>query len=114
MSLLDNVRQLADRPPIVDIGRCAYCRRFILGNEEHRTDCWTHVLTRIVAALEAAERVTRAQPIADPPGRWGWDGPPSQAGECVFCRVLDRGKDTEHATVCPWQALVSALKGAPA
>lgn len=83
---------------------CSACRRPL---HDHAEGCIFTLLPKIVAAIEAAERlitnpdVLRSSCIAYPPGVYT---------EIYICQAC--GKDTiKHAEDCAAQALVAALTG---
>lgn len=88
-------------------GYCIACDEYIgTSNGSHAPDCPTLAMPRIVAALEAAERVTdHADPFSEPTH---YEDNPTERSTYVFC-----ARDTRdgHAVDCPWQALVAALRG---
>lgn len=101
MSILDDARRLmafADIPT-----ECAFCGgKDDVGNYKHVTDCPWLSLSRIVAVLEAAERVTQDDPFIL---TWDHDGSYYNCWEC------DAPRGTYHEPDCLWQSLVAAMRG---
>jgi hypothetical protein len=105
MSLLDDARRLAahdlrDHDDIGGYGFCPLCER----TEGHRPDCPWLRLPRIVAVVEAAERVVNAvddEPVTE------------VALDGQIYAICDKAAwpDGEHAADCAWQALKAALRG---
>ncbi len=98
MSLVDDARRLEEAEPVNPLTRCYWCEEFTL-TEPHAPDCPWLSLPRILAALEAAERVatvtTRQRIMAGA-------GPTRR---CFYC-----GDKYAHTQDCPWQTLVAALQ----
>src|SRR5215211_5102066 len=116
MSLLSDARRLLeelgdDGPRLMwelpsDMSECALCEVEARG---HKPDCPWLSMPRIVAALEAAERMAEIDPKVN---LW------SHSGQDYWCYACDAllspwdGKGEEpHKQDCPQQALVAALKG---
>jgi hypothetical protein len=107
-NLLDAARRLNQDEPIGQFetgGRnyFVFCGRMV--QQGHAPDCPWLSLPRIVAALEAAERV--AETTTEPVNTIGID----LDQEYAFCGEWAERDDSGHASDCPWQALVAALKG---
>lgn len=91
-------------------GGTGYVYWFCDGNapmaDGHAPECPWVRRGRILAVLEAAERLIDWHPLADEPT--SFDDNPRERSTYVFC-----GNDTKdgHADDCPWQALVAALRG---
>lgn len=96
MSLLDDARRL-EKPHYSD---CHYCGTINPG--AHAEGCPMLSLPKIVAVLEAAERVMQGSERNRASG-WCWGCGNSRA------RAYVDGLQ-EHKKDCPWQALVAALK----
>jgi hypothetical protein len=116
MTPLEAARRLAEcepySPPLLsaDGSICAFCggdaddgRHWVEGkgwiDGPHCDDCPWLALPKIIAALEAAERLSsETGPVA-------FAIPPR-----VLCRVCDsEGSDWTHTARCPWAALREAL-----
>ncbi len=110
MSLVEDARILGGFGPYFkrgDEATCWYCRETVIAHElYHDPTCPWLALPRIVAALEAAERMVEQLDLDGP-----WTSDPSRSSShlmvCRLCEVdLERGY---HADTCVWKALVSAL-----
>jgi hypothetical protein len=103
MRILDSANQLLeDGAGNGDDFVCGYCGADTLPCEQHSPDCPWFSMPKIVAVLEAAQR------LAETSKRHG------QSGFCWGCgrlrsRALVDGL-SEHKADCPWQALVAALE----
>lgn len=100
MSLLEDARAISESAPSSD-DQCPHCSAYIgpvRGGDygEHSPDCPWLAMPRIVAALEAAEKVASDMPLDE------------GHAECYYCG----GWRDHHAAGCPWQALAAALRGA--
>lgn len=112
MSLLDDARRLAERNAlafVTDTGafRCIACPAGVVfdSDEElvHSPRCPSLALPRIVAVLEAAERLIVP-----------YDGEPSEyarSEDAHFHAFCERPIGQGHEPDCAWQALVAALRG---
>lgn len=103
MSLVDDVKRLAADDPVEaddEQGYPAFCR-LCLSYKPHAPDCPWLAMPKIVAALEAAERVAAADPWVDD-GSWG--------GDVLVCWAC-HGEKPSHRPGCAQQALVAALRG---
>lgn len=107
MSLIDDARRIEEIDPTyeddgyVGLGRhvCVFCGTWA---PDHGGDCPWLSLPQIVAALEAAEKIV---------GVLDEDGP-TDNGRGMVCRCCGVALATGyHDADCPWQALVTALKG---
>jgi hypothetical protein len=73
------------------------------GSARHEDDCPWLAMPRIVAALEAAERIVAALD----------DDGPTDNGRGLVCRLCGIALSRDyHDAGCPWMALVEALRGA--
>lgn len=115
MSILDAARAIRDREPW-DVGEpapaCVFCGGFKM--DRHRPDCPWLSMSKIVAALEAAERLVATQGGAEEPEMGCCGGCTSERcgpADLVFCDGTSGWPKNEHKADCPWQALVAALKG---
>jgi hypothetical protein len=116
MSLIDDARKMAaDCPNATDRGgrgECYYCfggnyaGGYLSGSPtesefHHAPDCPWLSMPKIVAALEAAERLKIYRPAALSDDRY----------QCQFCGATAAAYPMDHESECPWQALVAALRG---
>jgi hypothetical protein len=106
VSLLDDARRLAahelrDHEDIGGYGFCPLCDM----PSGHAPNCAWLAMPKIVAAMEAAERLSGDEPIV-PVYFSGSDWKYQYA----FCDKPIEINDDTHAPDCPWQALVAALK----
>ena len=96
MSLVEDARILGGFCPYFkrgDEATCWYCRETVIAHElYHDPTCPWLTLPRIIAALEAAERIAADQPN----------------GEGIYCACCGRFLGS-CVPDCAWQALVSAL-----
>lgn len=107
MSLLDEARRLAEQvdPIHVDSGHCFECE----GWDQHLNDCPWLAMPRIVAALEAAQRLLQSEPHdTDRAPFVGWyiEGEYIES-RCYWCG--DRRNERHDDPECPWLALVAAM-----
>jgi hypothetical protein len=115
MSLLDDARRLADtdHTPCEDgTGRCVFCSvggfDVRVGKMIHGDTCPLLSMPRIVAALEAAERVAQVEPT------YSYHSYGTEQISCLYCGGFEDARDSYrfiHETDCPRQALAVALQG---
>ena len=105
MTLLEDARRLAElavpmwEERFNDSGVCPHCGEY----RKHASDCAMRALPRIVAVLEAAERVAQlayTTVYAEDYTGASW----LACRECGAC-------DGAHTDDCPWQPFVFALEG---
>jgi hypothetical protein len=109
VSLLDDARRLDALRVRQRRMICVACKQpFADGERGHAPDCPLLSMPKVVAALEAAERLASVT-IAEGATVW-----------CHWCGGLIEAPDSydpplpfseQHAPNCPWRALVAALTG---
>lgn len=110
MSLLDDAKRLLNEMDPTIQGMCTFCygvedRPGATGaRTQHKAGCVYLRRDRILAALEAAERVLNA---TIGPGEEPTD---DNDDEYVFCGLAVGDHEGRSVDDCPWQALVVALK----
>jgi hypothetical protein len=86
-------------------GMCLFCygvedQPGPYGRTQHKSDCVYVRRDRIIAVLEAAERLPGEEPVTEGSG-----------GYIAYTICGDDAVTGNHAPDCPYQALVTALKG---